>query len=179
MLFAWTICWMLSFPNATKRKTLFRVLNSGKKFSSAGSLKLMNKESVFHSRPIRRICRENSIFEYRGKVKLNISTFYKIQKTIFQFWVYFKTHYKILFGSLRIFVRAEKEIKQSFARKFVCAGKPQTLKIRAWMSIFWGMQILWSKLWEGKHGLMCTQSWLQWMPINFLKISMRTVFKRI
>ena len=129
---------MLSFPNATKRKTLFRVLNSGKKFSSAGSLKLMNKESVFHSRPIRRICRENSIFEYRGKVKLNISTFYKIQKTIFQFWVYFKTHYKILFGSLRIFVRAEKEIKQSFARKFVCAGKPQTLKIWAWMSVFWG-----------------------------------------
>ena len=76
---------MLSFPNATKRKTLFRVLNSGKKFSSAGSLKLMNKESVFHSRPIRRICRENSIFEYRGKVKLNISTFYKIQKLFFNF----------------------------------------------------------------------------------------------
>ena len=45
----------------------------------------MNKESVFHSRPIRRICRENSIFEYRGKVKLNISTFYKIQKLFFNF----------------------------------------------------------------------------------------------
>ena len=171
-LFAWTIFWMLTFPNSPERKTLFRVLSLGKKFSSAGSCSLGTK-NLFFIFVHRVLSRKFNIWVPRkGQTKyLNLL---QNSRTIIQFWVYFETCYNFLFLALLRYFYLKNKLHEN-------SSVPKKIKhSKSWPRCHFlgGCRFCDCRSEIRKHKLMCTKSRLQWMTVNFLTISMRAVFKR-